>query len=43
MSTRTFIVLFVVVAALMAALVAMHTPAGESAVRSIRALHGGGD
>jgi hypothetical protein len=41
MSTRTFIILFVVVAALMAALVAMHTPGGRGAVRSIRALHGG--
>lgn len=43
MSTRTFIILLVVVAALTAALVAMHTPGGQGAVRSIRALHGGGD
>jgi hypothetical protein len=43
MSSRTFLILFVVVAALAAALVAMHTPGGQGAMRSMRALHGGRD
>jgi preprotein translocase subunit SecG len=43
MSTRTFIIIFVVVAALMAVLVAMHSPGGQGVLRSMRTVHGSRD
>jgi hypothetical protein len=41
MSRRAFLILFVVVAVLLAAFVALHTPSGQGVIGSIRALHGG--
>jgi hypothetical protein len=41
MSTRTLIILVVVVASLLRAFVALHTPGGQGVIGSIRALHGG--
>ena len=43
MKTRTFLVMVIVVAALVALVVVTHTAGGQTAPRSIRALHGAPD
>jgi hypothetical protein len=43
MSTRSFVIVLLVAAAIVAAAVLMHTPGGQGAMRSLRALHGSRD